>query len=231
MVDDSQTLTTEQVINFLQDNPQFLLQNPEVLEKIELAHAPEGTISLAQRQSANLRTKVSQLQEQLSGLLDNAHANSQLQNKVHSLCLSLMDSNDLADMLQLLINALKQDFNADYVAIRLFYAEQQFGLAETEQNISQLHADDSALKEFEHMLSKQVAVCGRLTKAQKSFLFPEQLEQVASIACLPLGHEPCAGILAIASEDTNRYHANMATDYLDFLGSVLMHLLRRFHQQ
>ena len=49
-----------------------------------------------------------------------------------------------------------------------------------------------------------------------------------SVACLPLGHEPCVGILAIASYDERRFHADMATDYLAFLGEVTMRLLRPY---
>jgi hypothetical protein len=79
------------------------------------------------------------------------------------------------------------------------------------------------------MIDKQQPVCGRLTKAQKQLLFAENADNVHSIACLPLGHAPCAGLLAIASEDANRFHADMGTEYLHFLGEVFMRLLRRFY--
>jgi hypothetical protein len=224
--DDTQSLTAEQVAEFLANNSDFLLQHPELIEKLEFEQVPEGTISLSQRQKESLRAKIQQLQEQLHALIDNARANTELQSQVHNLCLSLMDAADLDAMLLSLVDALKREFNADYVSLRLFYNHEALALSTAENNISQLHADAPELKEFDHMLSKQKPVCGRLTTAQKTFLFPQQLELVESIACIPLGHDPCAGLLAIASEDANRFHADMGTDYLSFLGDIVMRLLR-----
>jgi hypothetical protein len=98
--------------------------------------------------------------------------------------------------------------------------------------VSQLHADDKKLRIFDNLFTKQEPVCGRLTKAQKGLLFDERAEAINSVACLPLGHQPCAGLLAIGSVDANRFHADMATDYLSFLGEVVMRVIRQHtHQQ
>ena len=136
------------------------------------------------------------------------------------------------DLLTLLVKALKQEFGADEVALRLFYSgDDVTKLPDLDGNISQLHVGDKSLKVFDKVLSKQQPVCGRLTKAQKTILFDEQAKQVESIVCLPLGHEPCAGILAIGSYDPNRFHSDMGTVYLTFLGDVLMRLLRQYCHQ
>ena len=226
MGDDRQTLTESQISAYLLEHPDFFAHNPEVLEKIELALAPEGTVSLAQRQTVRLNAKNSQLQEQLQVLIDNARQNMQLQARVHDLCLQLMDAHDLKALLPILFNTLKQRFNADEVALRLFYGESEHPLLANEENLSQLHIDDESLKAFDKVLEKHEPVCGRLSNAQKNMLFPASSDKIASIACLPIGHDPCGGLLAIASYDEDRFHANMATDYLAFLGELLMRLLR-----
>ena len=104
MGDDRQTLTESQISAYLLEHPDFFAHNPEVLEKIELALAPEGTVSLAQRQTVRLNAKNSQLQEQLQVLIDNARQNMQLQARVHDLCLQLMDAHDLKALLPILFN-------------------------------------------------------------------------------------------------------------------------------
>lgn len=231
MGDDKQSLTAEQVIAFLAEQPDFFQQNPDVLEALALTNAPEGTISLAQRQTENLRKKSRQLQEQLHALLENAHSNSELQERVHRLCLSLMDADSLERLLTLLVKELKQEFLAEYVAIRLFSSKKaNFELPELDENIIQMSVNDESLAEFENVLSKQQPVCGRLTNAQKTILFDEEAEHVASVACLPLGGKPAMGILAIASTDPNRFHSDMGTVYLSFLGEVVIRLLRQYHQ-
>jgi len=227
--DDKQSLTAQQVKDYLADHPDFFLQEPEVIDSLQLGDSPEGTISLAQRQVERLQQKNHQLQEQLRILIENARNNTALQARIHQLCLRLMDAPSFGTLLPMLMTELKQEFNADEVALRWFYAgDKAPSLPETDENIVQQHADADDLRIFDKLLSKQEPVCGRLSKAQNELLFPQKSERVQSVACLPLGHEPCAGILAIASYDEERFHADMATDYLSFLGEVTMRLLRPY---
>ena len=225
---DSEQQVLEQITDYLKKNPRFFIEQPEVLDFLDLDEPPEGTISLAKRQVQRLKTKNEQLHEQLHALIDNARQNTQLQERVHQLCLSLMDCDSLEALLPILITQLKQEFNADEVTLRLFYGEQKFPLPDLEENIAQLHIDDVCLKPFDKMLDKHKPVCGRMPKAQKKVLFGEEQAEVASVAGIPIGHDPCVGLLAIASYDQDRFHSNMATDYLAFLGDVLMRLLRGF---
>ncbi len=229
MGDDKQSLTVEQVVQYLSDNTDFFTDNPEALEPLQFNDSPDGTISLAQRQTQRLQLKNQKLNEQLNALIENAHSNTELQDRVHKLCLRLMDAANIKELFNLLVGELKQEFGADEVALRLFFSGDDVAdLPVTEGNISQLHIDDKSLKAFDSILSKLEPVCGRLTKAQNKVLFGEQATDVASVACLPLGHEPCAGILAIGSSDANRFHSDMGTVYLAFLGDVLMRLLRQY---
>jgi len=225
-----QLLTAEQVKNYLQQNSDFFINHPEVLDSIQLANAPEGTISLAQRQSERLQSKNQQLHQQLNMLIENARQNTALQSRVHQLCLRLMDAPSFGTLLPMLMKELKHEFKADEVALRWFYAgDVEPQLPDMGENIVSQHADADSLRIFDKLLSKQKPVCGRLTKAQKELLFANKADKVQSVACLPLGHNPCAGLLAIASYDEDRFHADMATDYLSFLGEVTMRLLRPHH--
>lgn len=229
MGDDKQSITAEQVKDYLVEHTDFFLHQPDVLDSLQLGPSPEGTISLAQRKLERLQNKNQQLHQQLNMLIDNARQNTVLQARIHQLCLRLMDAPSFDVLLPMLMTELKHEFNADEVALRWFYAgDTPPELPETDENIVQQHADAEELRIFDQLLSKQEPVCGRLTKAQNTLLFPQQADKVLSVACLPLGHEPCVGILAIASYDERRFHADMATDYLAFLGEVTMRLLRPY---
>lgn len=219
-------ITLTELEAYLQSHPDIFLQHPELLEDLDLHSSPEGTISLAQKQQQRLKEKNKQLNEQLHALLDNAHSNAELQQRVHALCLCLLDAADLGSLIKSLMTELQQEFSADDVAVRLFYGDKPFTLPDSKANVGQLHADDTILRSFDNLLSKQTPICGRLTKAQKQLLFNDKADNIQSVACLPLGHEPCAGLLAIGSVDANRFHADMATDYLSFLGEVFMRVLR-----
>lgn len=222
-------ITATDVEVYLMANPDFFIKHPLALESLDIHSSPEGTISLAKKQQQRLQGKNKQLHEQLQALIENAHSNTALQQKLHELCLQLMDAADLSSLLKTLSQQLMEQFAADDVALRLFYhADHQLELPAGAHNVAQLHADDASLSQFDNLLSKQKPVCGRLTSKQKQLLFNEKAEDIQSVVCLPLGHEPCAGILAIGSEDPNRFHADMATDYLSYLGEVFMRILRKF---
>jgi len=226
--DDKQPLAAE-VAEFLTEHPEFFQENPDVLEGLALSDAPKGTISLAQRQTENLRKKSKQLQEQLHALLDNAHSNSELQDRIHRLCLALMDTSSLEDLLSLLVKELKQEFLAEFVSIRLFSSKHvQYELEEMDDNIEQIDINDERLAVFDNLRSKQQPVCGRLTNDQKTILFNDNAGQVESIACLPLGDKSVYGLLAVASTDPNRFHSDMGTVYLTFLSDVVIRLLRQY---
>lgn len=230
MGDDKQLLTAGQVKSYLMDHADFFLQHPDTLDGLHLDLSPKGTISLVQRQLERAQSKNKQLREQLRILIDNGHQNTQLQSRIHQLCLRLMDAPSFGALLPMLMSELRREFNADEVALRWFYAGNKAPmLPETGENIVQQHADADNLRIFDKILSKQEPVCGRLSTAQNELLFPQQADKVQSVACLPLGHEPCAGILAIASYDEERFHTDMSTDYLQFLGEVTMRLLRPHH--
>lgn len=230
MGNNQQLLTAQQVKDYLADNPDFFLTHSDALEGLQLNDSPEGTISLIQRQNERLQAKNQQLHVQLQSLIDNARQNTALQSRIHQLCLRLMDAPSFGALLPMLMKELKQEFNADEVALRWFYAgDSEPKLPTTDEDIVPQHADDNKLQIFDKILSKQKPVCGRLSNAQKEYLFANKADKVKSVACLPLGHEPCAGLLAIASYDEDRFHADMATDYLSFLGEVAMRVLRPYH--
>ena len=109
MGDAGKQITLAELEAYLQLNPDIFLQHPELLETLELHQSPEGTISLAQKQQQRLKEKNKQLNEQLYALIDNAHSNAELQQRVHALCLSLLDAADLGSLIKNLMEELQQE--------------------------------------------------------------------------------------------------------------------------
>ncbi len=231
MDNNSQPVTAEQVAAYLKANPKFFIKYPAVLDLLEIATSPEGTISLVQRQINRLQDKTAQLQQRLTSLLDSARQNSALQTRMHRLCLQLIETQSLDDLLSRVVSELKQQFSADEVALRLFYLEEAPPpLPTIKENIVLLHASSDSMSMFSSLLTGNQPVCGRPDKAQSKALFNERADNIKSFVCLPIGHDPCVGIMAIASSDINRFHANIATDYLQFLVEVFGRLLKSFYE-
>ena len=227
MDNNQQVLTAEQVTAYLLENNDFFLTHPDVIEGLQLSESPEGTISFAQRQMDRLQTKNQQLQRQLSDLIDNARQNTALQDRINQLCLRVLKVTSFDELLTLLMTEFKQEFNADEIALRLFYSHSEAPiLHESTANISLHHEGD--LQAFESILSKQKIVCGRLSQSQRKLFFADKEKEIESVACIPLGLTPCRGILAIASVDEDRFHADMGTEYLQFLSHIIERALQPY---
>ncbi|NNG13311.1 MAG: DUF484 family protein, partial [Halobacteria archaeon] len=67
--------------------------------------------------------------------------------------------------------------------------------------------------------------CGRFKREQMSFLFGDQAPAVESAAIIPLGKKGGTGLLAIGSQEGNRFHPGMGTLFLTHLGELLDLLL------
>ena len=84
-------LTTDSVIAFLQSNPDFFQQNPELLESLNLTHGTQGNVtSLIEKQVAVLRDKNEQLQRAMVNAGKLADCRQHLQQHVYSLAVEIV---------------------------------------------------------------------------------------------------------------------------------------------
>ena len=120
---DSSTSLREVVSKYLTKHPEFLLENPEVLEVLQLSHESGVAASLIERQVEILREKNEDLTRQLNRLMQVASENEQLLSRLHQLTLQLMTAPGPAEFFKELSAALLEDFNADIITICLFNAE------------------------------------------------------------------------------------------------------------
>jgi uncharacterized protein YigA (DUF484 family) len=59
-------------------------------------------------------------------------------------------------------------------------------------------------------------------------LFGSVADDVQSAAIVPIGSPSSMAVLAAGSADPRRFHAEMGTMFLEFIGEVLARLLPRF---
>lgn len=203
---DRQEDERQQVIDYLSEHPELLLQEPDLLGQLELNHQSGCAVSLIERQVQSLRDQVERYQRQLGELVTVARDNEQVNQRLHNLTLELIAALDSEEVGRILEKSLRQDFQA--VAFALLEQEKLRQRAE-------LHA----------LGDRQQVSCGRLGGQQLKALFAEEAEQVRSVALVPLSSVGYQGLLAIGSSDENRFHSDMGTDYLQRLGEVIARTL------
>ena len=190
------------VAQFLKANPQFFDQHPQLLESICVPHPHGGrAIPLSERQIVTLRDKVRVLEAKLGEFVQFGEDNDAIAEKVHRLSLALMGSKDAAAATQALQFHLREDFLVPHVALRLW--------------------TDGAEAELRDQAETMGAPqCGAAAGSPFLGWFGEAAEHVRSIALIPLGQTRTMGLLALGSEDPQRFFAEMGTLYLRRIGEL-----------
>ncbi|MGD8407537.1 MAG: DUF484 family protein [Thiohalophilus sp.] len=216
-----------EIVRYLRDNPDFFERHLDLLADMLLPHQPQGAISLIERQVSVLRDQKHDLKHRLQQLTDHARQNEDLSTRLNKLILDLLDADDFDDLLALIQERLKSDFDADAVVIRLFNNSNAPAL--------KAHPDimdwsEPAMGAFEKVIDGRKPVCGSLKPGQLDALFSDYADAVRSAALIPLvqseSSKQCVGLLAIGSQDPQRFRANMGTLFLSHLSHVLTRILK-----
>ena len=200
------------VANFLKANPQFFDQHPQLLESIYVPHPHGGrAIPLTERQIVSLREKVRLLEARLGEFVRFGEDNDAIGEKVHRLSLALLGARDFAAATHALYFHLREDFAVPHVALRVWGKSLLDGTVEGSPVEAELR--DKA----ETMGAPQ---CG--PEAGSPFLpwFREAQDHIRSVALVPLGQTRTIGLLALGSEDPQRFFPEMGTLYLRRIGEL-----------
>ena len=81
--------TEEDVLEYLQGNPDFFLKNEFLLSKLVLDHDSGDATSLIERQISSLRAHNQKIQNQIASLVKVAQENEDIFGKIKNLSLSL----------------------------------------------------------------------------------------------------------------------------------------------
>src|SRR5450756_2732011 len=115
------TMKTQDIAQYLRDNPQFFEEHVEILTQISLPHPHGGrTISLSERQLLALREKNKELEKRLRELITFAHDNDALQHKVHEFVVALFAARDLATLQEMIPHLLRDIFAIPHAVLRLW---------------------------------------------------------------------------------------------------------------
>jgi hypothetical protein len=196
-------MDAKDVAQFLKSNPQFFDQNPQLLESIYVPHPHGGrAIPLTERQIVSLREKVKLLESKLGEFVRFGEDNDAIGEKVHRLSLALLGSKDASAATQALYFHLREDFSVPHVALKLWASE------------------DVPAELRDKAESMGAPQCGAAAGSPFLGWFGEAGEHIRSIALVPLGQTRTMGLLALGSEDPQRFFSEMGTLYLRRIGEL-----------
>jgi len=208
----------DDVAAYLKDHPEFFEQYAEIVADVFIPHPHGGrAISISERQILTLRERGKQLESKLGELIQFGEENDVIGEKVHRLTLALIAARDLAALMHVAGFNLREDFSVPHVALRVWHPE----AAGDEPEFSASEATRSFASGLLH------PHCGPLAMADTAEFFGEAAPLLKSWAYVPLRGRETFGLLALASEDPQRFYPEMGTLYLTRIGEVAAACLLR----
>jgi uncharacterized protein YigA (DUF484 family) len=217
-----QSLEAMDVAEYLRRHPRFLEHFPDVAAELVMPREHGPAASLAAYQLETLRARNRELNQRLAELVEVAGDNEQLMVRVHTLTVGLLRDDNLADTCKSFVAALHEDFHTDLVRLVLFRAGADLPQADWMVAVPE---GASAWPEFAEFLARGEPACGRLAQQKLDRLFGAEAARVQSAALLRIGGH---GMLAIASEDPNRFHPGIGTIFLKLIAQALDAAIARF---
>ena len=210
-----QGITENDIAEYLANTPGFFERHAEMLASIQLT-SPHGlrAVSLQERQMEMLRERIKGLEKKIVEMIRNGQDNVAIAERLHRWTRALMITVGAAELPEVLLRELKQQFLIPQAGIRVWGVAEAF----RELPFAQGASDDA--KSLATSLG--VPYCG----ANAGFEAARWLDDpatVASMAMVPLRAAPgdaAFGLLVVGSPDPTRYSADMGTDFLQRIGEI-----------
>jgi len=212
---DEIALTDDLIVDYLNDNPEFFNRNPELINSLRLSDNHRGTVSLVERQQSQQRSKIHNLEEEITQLMAIANQNEQLFALYSDLYLRLLDCNSADELLDCLYQATTELLSLSGLKVWL------------KENTAVEHAsivENDCAGVMNNRLAKDDYYFGRLQKSEQELIFSQHQE--GSVVLIKLNHfDDVIGFLAISSADADHFDPRMDTLLLSQFRKLVAKLL------
>lgn len=205
-------MTPDAVMNYLKQHPEFFEDNADFVATIFIPHPHGGrAVSIGERQILTLRDKGKQLEGKLRELIDYGEENDAISEKLHRLTLALVAARDAETVIEALYFNLREDFAVPHIVLRLWPQGAHPRLPEF---------DAASVESHDFAESLANPYCSAHAMVDTASWFGEQAPLLRSFAYVALKSDHTFGLLAMASEDAQRFYPEMGTLYLKRLGEL-----------
>jgi uncharacterized protein YigA (DUF484 family) len=206
-------MTPDAVGTFLKEHPEFFEQYADLLADIYIPHPHGGrAIPISERQILTLRERCKHLETKLREVMQYGEENDAIGEKVHRLALALLAAQDFATVTAAVVFNLREDFAVPHVELRVWPKDGDTPGPEVPEA-------SGALKEYVAALAQPY--CGaHVPEALVTEVFGEPAPLLKSFSMIALRSSEVFGVLALASEDPQRFYPEMGTVYLRRIGEL-----------
>ena len=210
-----QGITENDIAEYLANTPGFFERHAEMLASIQLT-SPHGqrAVSLQERQMEMLRERIKGLEKKIVEMIRNGQDNGAIAERLHRWTRALMITPDAAELPEVLLRELKQQFLIPQAGIKIWGVAEPFAALPFALGASE---DAKILA-----TSLSIPYCG-VNAGFEAVRWLDDPASVASMAMVPLrlgASDHAFGLLVVGSPDPTRYSAEMGTDFLQRIGEI-----------
>lgn len=216
----TQLPTPESVLQFLQQNPGFLQEYPELVSSLsdDTRNAGGTVVDFQQMMVQKLRSDKQRVEDRTRTLVDNVRTNMTIQARVHAGVVRLLESETLEELCEMIASELSLMLEVDVISVLIEAPEDSI---DGVRCIPARFIDNHMGPDRDSWLQANVpgdpriyGPAARLVKSQ-------------ALLRLTLGQNMPDALLAFGSRDPLLFADGQGTELLAFLGDVIERLLRR----
>ena len=216
-------LKKKEVAEYLILNPEFLVDNAEVLSSLKVVHDSGAAVSLIQKQIEILRENYNTTSNSLLNFLEEAKNNEKIFSLTKRLTLDLINTSRIEEVVSITEKAFKKDFQATDCKF-IFLEENKKSLPKR-----RVKDPDKSKYILGDLIKENKTYQGALQQDQSNFIFNKS-QKIVEVILTPLSCPVVKGYLALGSDKMGKYDESKDSLFLDFIAEVVSILINKHLQ-
>ena len=202
-------ITTEDVLDYLRQNPAFFDDNEDILGDLNLA-GPENLGPFVEKQIEVLKNRENQQKARVELIVDSARSNLKLEDDFLEIAMRLLSEGQIQG-------------NPEHIAGALLI--RQFNVTEA---VFLMDGNDSGsgnavYEEVKQRIAHKSSICDdRVSNSLLESIFDRDAQGIGSCAFIPLVfNDNITGVMVLGSVSQERFSPGMGVNFLDKLGMLV----------
>jgi uncharacterized protein len=208
------------VIDYLERNPNFFLDNPTLLSKFNLPHINGRNVcSLIEYQVDHLRKNEQHQKKKIEELINHQEQNDRLADEAYKLSLDLAETTTIETLYDKLFLFLKQEYQCSHCLI-FFFVEKRPHQDYRSLRFKPIH---SKLRYFfSGLYNVNKPLCDSLPAEYIDAMFAKDSHKIKSTVSLPINNDDALGLFILGSQEYNAYQQGFSINLLNHLKNVFV---------
>lgn len=220
-------LASSDVIQYLQQHPDFFSRHPEILESLNLPVRNQGdkVVDLQQFMVSRLRRDVTKLRAEKEEFIANTRDNVQTQDRIQQAILKILQADTAAALIKIIIGELPVLLDVDHAVLCLEGSAKNYHAL---QGLPIRFLKNGSIEKLMNGTDQPVLLRDDINGDTLLYPTTTAVALVRSDALLRLKFTKTIGLLVFATRHPGYFDAEQGTDFLKFMGRVIEITLQRY---